>query len=60
PIDVIYELPLEEWRDVDGSKVRPADFVRAVVEIARIRRTYLSRPTVMRTVPIGQRVGEMR
>jgi dolichyl-phosphate beta-glucosyltransferase len=41
PRDVIYELPLDEWRDVAGSNVRPFDFVRALVEIMRIRRRYL-------------------
>ena len=39
--EVIYELPLNEWADVSGSKVRPWDFVRALVEIGRIRRRYL-------------------
>jgi glycosyltransferase involved in cell wall biosynthesis len=40
---IIYELPLDEWVDVAGSKVRPADFRRAMLEIWRIRRRYLGR-----------------
>jgi glycosyltransferase involved in cell wall biosynthesis len=40
PADVIYELPLRRWRDVPGSKVRPADFLRGMVELLRIRRRY--------------------
>lgn len=32
----IYELPLNEWRDVAGSKVRPSDFARSLVEMLRI------------------------
>ena len=56
PLDVIYELPLDEWRDVDGSNVRPADFVKAVMEIVRIRRTYLTRSRSPRTVPGGHGV----
>jgi glycosyltransferase involved in cell wall biosynthesis len=40
---IIYELPLDEWVDVAGSKVRPADFRRALLEIWRIRRRYLGR-----------------
>ena len=33
----IYEYPLMEWNDVAGSKVRARDFVRASVELLRIR-----------------------
>ncbi|MDG2333112.1 MAG: glycosyltransferase [Myxococcota bacterium] len=41
--EVIYEVPVDEWVDVAGSKVRPADFVRALAEIWRISRRYLPR-----------------
>jgi glycosyltransferase involved in cell wall biosynthesis len=37
---VVYEFPLHEWRDVAGSKVRPRDFVRAVLELAAIASKY--------------------
>jgi len=40
---VIYELPVDEWVDVAGSKVRPADFARAMLEIWRIDRRYRPR-----------------
>jgi dolichyl-phosphate beta-glucosyltransferase len=40
--DVMYELPLDEWRDIDGSKVRPLDFLTALIELVRIRRRYFS------------------
>jgi glycosyltransferase involved in cell wall biosynthesis len=33
---IVYELPLQEWRDVAGSKVKPHDFVKAMVELAAI------------------------
>ena len=41
PRETIYELPVEEWQDVGGSKVRPLDFVTALVDIIRIQRKYL-------------------
>ncbi|HSP17853.1 MAG TPA: glycosyltransferase [Thermoanaerobaculia bacterium] len=36
----IYELPIREWHDVKGSKVRGMDFLRALGDLWRIRRTY--------------------
>jgi dolichyl-phosphate beta-glucosyltransferase len=40
PRDILYELPLDECHDVEGSKVRPTDYVRAVFEMTRISRRY--------------------
>jgi glycosyltransferase involved in cell wall biosynthesis len=36
----LYELPLERWEDVAGSKVAAADFFVAFAEIARLWRRY--------------------
>jgi dolichyl-phosphate beta-glucosyltransferase len=41
--DAIYELPLDTWVDVAGSKVSPFDFARAILAIWRIRVAYLQR-----------------
>lgn len=36
----IYELPIMMWHDVKGSKVRQSDFLRALKDLAKIRRAY--------------------
>lgn len=38
--EVIYEYPLLRWRDVAGSKVKSTDFLKAIVELLRIRLRY--------------------
>ena len=39
----VRELPLRQWTDVDGSKVRPGDFFGGLMELSRIRRRYGTR-----------------
>jgi dolichyl-phosphate beta-glucosyltransferase len=38
--DIVYEYPLDAWYDVAGSKLKTRDFVRAALELDRIRRRY--------------------
>jgi hypothetical protein len=58
---VLYELPLETWQEVAGSKVRLRDFGRAVLELATIRRKYLGKSRNARPVvlPGDADVGEV-
>ena len=39
--DSIYEYPLERWEDVGGSKVKPGDFLLALLDTFRIHSRYL-------------------
>jgi dolichyl-phosphate beta-glucosyltransferase len=39
----IYELPIREWHDVHGSKVKSTDFLRALRDLRKIRRAYNAR-----------------
>lgn len=36
----IYEFALDVWKDIDGSKVKPQDFFKALRDLWRIRRRY--------------------
>ena len=48
---VIYECPLDSWRDVAGSSLKKGDFIKAIGELAAIYWTYLRpgapRPTAV-------------
>ena len=39
--EILYEFPLQAWRDVEGSKVKPGDFVRAFFGLTLIWWTYV-------------------
>lgn len=36
----IYEFPLFQWQDIDGSQLKSRDFFKAPVELMKIRRKY--------------------
>jgi hypothetical protein len=38
------EYPLHDWKDVQGSKVKPTDFPRALAQLTRIYRRYGAGP----------------
>ncbi|MGE0487999.1 MAG: glycosyltransferase [Vulcanimicrobiota bacterium] len=35
-LELLYEYPVPRWKDVEGSKVRPLDFVRAPLELWKL------------------------
>jgi glycosyltransferase involved in cell wall biosynthesis len=45
PEELIYEFPLNEWRDISGSKLACVDFARAAWELTRIRSLYFRKRT---------------
>lgn len=45
--NVIYEIPLQEWHDIAGSKLVPGDFFRAFLELGKIYRRYTA-PSAVR------------
>jgi dolichyl-phosphate beta-glucosyltransferase len=38
--NAIYELPIQAWHDVKGSKVKSTDFIRALKDLWKIHRAY--------------------
>ena len=39
--ECVYEFPLDDWREVAGSKLKPTDFLKAASELATIYWRYL-------------------
>ncbi|HEX6051695.1 MAG TPA: dolichyl-phosphate beta-glucosyltransferase [Gemmatimonadaceae bacterium] len=50
----LYELPLDEWRDVAGSKLTRAAYVRAATSILALYRTYGSALSRQSRTPSGR------
>ncbi len=46
--NLIYESPLDRWRDVGGSRLKPWDFVVAARDLVTIYRRYIWRAAVQR------------
>ncbi len=38
PLEMFVEMPLEEWRDVAGSKLHPMDFPKTFIDLWRVHR----------------------
>ncbi len=55
--EIIYELPLIEWRDVVGSKIRRRDFVAAPRDLARIYWRYFAAPRWRAADPVVEPPG---
>ena len=56
--DSIYEIPLVEWRDVEGSKVKARDFFKSFFELFAIYRTY-RRPVAASAKQVGREVSSL-
>ena len=57
---MVYEYPLDAWRDVAGSTVKGGDFVKAIGELVRIWWTFLrpaARGLAPEIVPLGDMPG---
>ncbi len=52
---IVYEYPLESWRDIAGSKLKSSDFVRSFGELAWIYWNYL-RPGVSASPAVAARL----
>ena len=55
PQEAIYEIPLDRWQDVAGSKLKLRDFGKAVWELARIGYQYTGSTT--KALPTGTHDG---
>lgn len=51
--EILFEQPVRQWQDVAGSKLKQADFARAIVELARIVSTYRFGPAAPHEPQIG-------
>lgn len=47
PHNLIYEIPLHEWSEVGGSKIRPSHYAKSLIELIRIKMIYLSNTSAL-------------
>lgn len=51
PEDVVYEQPVDEWRDIPGSNINPASYVTSILDATKLWRAYPLRPRLGRRRP---------